>query len=135
MGRVVHFEITADDPARAAEFYRKAFNWKIEDWGGPDKYLLATTGPADKAGINGAITERQEHLQAVINSIDVDNWEQAAQAVKDAGGEVLMEKTTIAGVGYFAYCVDTERNVFGILESTPAARAAETPAVPAQARP
>ncbi len=125
MGRVVHFEITADDPARAAEFYRKAFNWKIEDWGGPDKYLLATTGPADKAGINGAITERQEHLQPVINSIEVENWERGAQAVKDAGGEVLMEKTAIPGVGYFAYCMDTERNVFGIVESTPAAKAPE----------
>lgn len=133
MGRVVHFEITADDPDRAAEFYRKAFNWEVTDWGGPSKYLLVTTGPADEAGINGAITERQEHLQAVINSIDVDSWERAAQAVKDAGGEVLMEKTAITGVGYFAYCVDTERNVFGILESDPAAKAAEPVAEPAQA--
>lgn len=43
MGRVSHFEITADDPDRAAEFYRKAFGWEINDWGGPFKYLLATT--------------------------------------------------------------------------------------------
>ncbi len=127
MGRVVHFEITADDPDRAAEFYRKAFNWEVTDWGGPSRYLLVTTGPAGEAGINGAITERQEHLQAVINSIDVDSWERAAKAVKDAGGEVLMDKTAIPGIGYFAYCVDTERNVFGILESDPQAKAADVP--------
>ena len=133
MGKVVHFEITADDPDRAAEFYRKAFGWKIEDWGGPSKYLLVTTGPADEAGINGAITERQEHLQPVINSIDVESFERGAEAVKQAGGEVLMEKTAIPGVGYFAYCMDTERNVFGIMESNPAAKAPEV-AVPAASR-
>lgn len=128
MGRVVHFEITANDPDRAAEFYRRAFNWDVTDWGGPSKYYLVTTGPADRAGINGAITARQEHSQAVVNSIDVDSWDRAARAVKEAGGEVLMEKTAIPGIGYFAYCLDTERNVFGILESDPAAKAAEAPA-------
>lgn len=133
MGRVVHFEITADDPVRAAEFYRKAFNWDVMDWGGPSRYLLATTGPATNPGINGAITERQEHTQPVINSIDVESWERAAQAVKEAGGEVLMPKTAITGVGYFAYCRDTERNVFGILESDPNARAAQAPTAVAEA--
>lgn len=128
MGRVVHFEITADEPDRAADFYRKVFNWEVTDWGGPSRYLLVSTGPSDHAGVNGAITERQEHSQAVINSIDVDSWDEAAKAVSEAGGKVLMEKTPIPGIGYFAYCLDTERNVFGILESNPAAKAAETPA-------
>ena len=132
MGRVVHFEITADDPIRAAEFYRRAFDWDLVDWGGPSRYLLATTGPATEPGINGAITERQEHMQPVINSIDVDSWERAAQAVTEAGGEVLMPKTPIASVGYFAYCRDTERNVFGILESDANAKAAQAPAAAGQ---
>lgn len=121
MGRVVHFEISADDPDRAAEFYRKAFNWEISDFGGPLKYLLATTGPADEGGINGAITERSEHSQPVVNSISVNSWDEGAKAVRDAGGRVLMDKTAIPGIGYFAYCRDTEGNVFGILESDAAA--------------
>jgi hypothetical protein len=53
----------------------------------------------------------------VVISIDVDNWERAARAVVEAEGTVLTEKTAIPGVGYFAYCRDTEGNVFGILES------------------
>lgn len=121
MGRVVHFEITADDPDRAAEFYREAFGWEISDFGGPFKYLLVTTGGADEAGINGAITARGEHAQPVVNSIAVDRWEDGARAVQEAGGRVLMDKTPIAGIGYFAYCRDTEGNVFGIMESDPAA--------------
>lgn len=128
MGRVVHFEITADEPDRAAAFYRKVFGWEVADWGGADRYLVVTTGPADEAGINGAIMPRQEHRQAVINTVDVAGWEQAAEAVRQAGGQVLMEKTAIPGVGYFAYCVDTESNIFGILEAVPAAKAEAVPA-------
>jgi uncharacterized protein len=128
MGRVVHFEIAADDPERAAEFYRRAFGWEIAGWGGPSKYLLATTGPHDAPGINGAITERRSQQQPVINSIAVDSWEQAATAVAEAGGKVLMEKTPIPGIGYFAYCSDTEGNTFGIVEEPPVTDAMPLPA-------
>jgi uncharacterized protein len=116
MGRVSHFEITADDPKRAAAFYEKAFGWKIQDWGGPFTYLLATTGDKDEVGIDGAIMDRTDHKQAVINTISVDKWEKGAEAVKNAGGKVLQEKTAVPGQGYFAYCKDTEGNVFGIFE-------------------
>ena len=127
MGRVSHFEITADDPERAAEFYRKAFGWEINDWGGGQfKYLLATTGSKDQVGIDGAIMDRHDSKQAVINTISVDKWEAGAKAVKDAGGTVLMDKTPVPGQGYFAYCRDTEGNVFGIFEAD--ANAGQQPA-------
>jgi uncharacterized protein len=121
MGRVSHFEITADDPKRAAAFYEKAFGWKFNDWGGPFAYLLATTGDKDEIGIDGAIMERSDHGQAVINTISVDKWEAGAEAVKSAGGQVLQPKTPVPGQGYFAYCRDTEGNVFGIFEADPSA--------------
>ena len=121
MARVSHFEITADNPKRAAEFYEKAFGWKLTDWGGPFTYLLATTGDKSEVGIDGAIMDRTDHGQAVINTISVDKWEDGAEAVKNAGGQVLQEKTAVPGQGYFAYCKDTEGNVFGIFEGDPTA--------------
>ena len=117
MGRVSHFEITADDPERAAAFYRKAFGWEINTSGAPFTYLLAATGPKDKVGIDGAIMDRHDSKQAVINTIDVDKWETGARAVKEAGGTVLQDKTPVPGIGYFAYCKDTEGNLFGIFEA------------------
>jgi len=30
MGRVIHFEINANTPKRAVEFYKKVFEWKIQ---------------------------------------------------------------------------------------------------------
>jgi hypothetical protein len=65
--------------------------------------------------------DRSDHKQAVINTISVDTWEKGAEAVKNAGGKVLQEKTPVPGQGYFAYCKDTEGNIFGIFEADPAA--------------
>ena len=36
-------------------------------------------------------------------------------------GNTITPKTAIPGIGYFCYCVDTEGNVFGIMESNPKA--------------
>jgi len=46
MPRVVHFEIHADDPQRAANFYQGVFGWDIKKWEGPEDYWLVTTGKA-----------------------------------------------------------------------------------------
>ena len=60
MPRVVHFEVPADEPERAAGFYREVFGWQAQRWEGPQEYWLLTTGPDDVAGINGGIMRRQE---------------------------------------------------------------------------
>jgi uncharacterized protein len=120
MGRVIHFEITADDPERAAEFYAKVFGWDIKNWGGPEPYWLASTGDASRPGIDGAIMHRQESRQAVIDTVDVESWEKAAEAIRSAGGKVVTGKNEIPGVGFFGYAEDTEGNLFGFMESAPA---------------
>jgi len=40
----------------------------------------------------------------------------------DAGGKLIMPKTPIPTVGYFAYCQDTEGNLFGVMQSDPSAK-------------
>ena len=119
MGRVIHFEITADDPERAAEFYRKVFGWKINNWGGPEPYWLAETGDRSQPGIDGAIMHRHEGGTKVINTVEVESWEQAAEAITAAGGKLVSGKNEIPGVGFHGYALDTEGNLFGFMESAP----------------
>src|SRR2546427_8012621 len=53
---VVHFEIPADDPERAAKFYRELFGWEISRWegsaggGAGAEYWMVRTVPTDAAG-------------------------------------------------------------------------------------
>jgi uncharacterized protein len=119
MARVVHFEIPADDPARAKKFYETVFGWKIEKWDGPEDYWLAMTGEEGQPGINGAITGRAEPTTVVVNTMDVASVDDAIAQVVANGGSVLMPKMPIPGVGYLAYFRDTEGNAFGMMQNDP----------------
>jgi predicted enzyme related to lactoylglutathione lyase len=119
--RVIHFEINADDPKRAVEFYEKVFGWKIGKWGGPAAYWLISTGDEKQPGINGAIMERMDKA-TTINTIDVPSIDEYVKKVVKAGGKQVSKKNTIPGIGYFAYCTDTEGNIFGIMQPNPEAK-------------
>ena len=117
MSRVIHFEIPASDAERAAAFYRKAFGWKIEKWPGPMDYWLVTTGVEGTPGINGGLLKKQSPTTTTTNTVDVESVDKAVETVKSAGGKLVMPKTPIPGVGYFAYCEDTEGNLFGVMQN------------------
>ncbi len=121
MARVTHFEINADDPERAVSFYRDVFGWEIQKWAGPVDYWLITTGREDEPGINGALMNRTDPAAATWNTVEVGSLDDHVSRVEAAGGSVVVPKMAIPGVGYQAYCRDTEGNVFGIHQSDPAA--------------
>ena len=115
MPRPTHFEFNADDPERAAKFYENVFGWKIKKWEGPIDYWLVTTGEKGTPGIDGGIMKRMDHETTIVN-IDVPSVNEFAKKIEEAGGKVVKPKDAIPGVGYFAYCADTEGNVFGIMQ-------------------
>jgi predicted enzyme related to lactoylglutathione lyase len=123
MPRIVHFELTADDPERAVGFYQQVFGWQFNKWGGPQDYWLATTGEQGTPGIDGAIMRRDPNFPTVINTIDVVSVDDAVAKITANGGTVVAPKMPIPGIGYFAYCQDTEGNTFGVMESDPSASA------------
>jgi len=116
MPRVVHFEISVDDPERAIKFYTEVFGWKVKKWEGPIEYWLASTGGEDQPGIDGALMRRQDPSASTINTIDVPSVDEFSSKIIEAGGKLIQPKQTIPGVGYFAYCQDTEGNTFGLIE-------------------
>ena len=116
MNRVIHFELPADNPERAVEFYKKAFGWKIEKWPGPTDYWLVTTGADGQPGINGGILKRHHPGAGTCNTVSVANLEEALASVTRNGGKNAVPRLPIPGVGYLAYCTDTEGNVFGVLQ-------------------
>src|SRR5256885_16268297 len=94
MSRVIHFEIPASDPERAANFYRKAFGWKIEKWPGPMEYWLVTTGPEGTPGINGGLM-KNTGVKTTTNTIGVESVDTALQAAQPPGGKPGIAQTPI----------------------------------------
>jgi uncharacterized protein len=128
MPRVIHFEIHADEPERASRFYQQVFGWDIKHWGGPVEYWVIITGPDDQPGINGGLLRRRESssgdaIVAYICTIDVPSLDDYVTRAIEAGGQNVMPKMPIPGIGWLAYCKDTEGNVFGMMQPDPTAQA------------
>ena len=60
MPRVIHFELSADDPERAVKFYGEVFGWKTQKWDGPQSYWLLATGEGGP-GIDGGLMRRSDN--------------------------------------------------------------------------
>lgn len=127
MPRVIHFEIHAENPTRAIDFYRELFGWEFTKWDGPMPYWLIKTGDDKHPGINGGLLPRRGGIdgQAVIAYVCIVDTpsvdDHVAKAVSH-GGTVALPKMAIPGVGWLAYCKDTEGNIFGMMQADPNAR-------------
>jgi uncharacterized protein len=121
MARPVHFEIHADDPERAVEFYSAVLGWTFTKWEGPADYWLVTTGPDNEPGINGGLVRRQggsgDAVIAYVCTMDVPSVDDYVDRVVGAGGMVALPKMAVPGVGWLAYCKDTEGNIFGFMQA------------------
>lgn len=118
MSKVVHFEIPADNPERAIDFYKKVFGWKIAKWEGKFDYWLVEAGEEDEPGINGAIKPRR-YGKTLIQAIRVDSYDDFAAKIESWGGKMLTDKSSIPGVGDVGMFQDTEGNVLSIIETAP----------------
>jgi predicted enzyme related to lactoylglutathione lyase len=122
MPRIVHFEINVDNPERASKFYSDTFGWKFQKWDGPSEYWMVNTGPDSQPGINGGMMKRPHPGATTVNTIGVASVDESIAAVTKNGGKVVLPKTAIPTIGWFAYCADTEGNQFGVMQPDPNAR-------------
>jgi predicted enzyme related to lactoylglutathione lyase len=120
---IVHFEIPADDVARAQQFYKQAFGWKISD---PHNmgYWFVETRKQGEEGINGGLMQRKMPGQPFMNYIAVKSVEAALARVTKAGGTVCMPKTDLGqNMGSIAAFQDTEGNMMGFYQEPKVAKA------------
>jgi predicted enzyme related to lactoylglutathione lyase len=126
MARVVHFEIHASDPERAARFYEAVFGWRFNHIAAIDYWMISTgAGP----GIDGGMLRRRgdppaqgQAVNAHMCTIGVDDLAAAMDAALKAGATVALPRMAIPNVGHVAYLIDTEGNIFGVFQDDPKAQ-------------
>jgi hypothetical protein len=120
---IVHFEIPADDVEKLRKFYAELFGWKIERWPGPSEYWAIATVPTEekgmpiRPGVNGGIMKRQNPQHKPINYILVESVDEYSKKIEALGGKVVVSKTQVPGICWWALAVDPEGNQFAIMES------------------
>ncbi len=129
MPRPIHFEIHAGDPQRAIGFYSQLFGWTFTKWESPMDYWLIKTGEPGTVGIDGGLMPRQgeapkpmQAVKAFVCTVDVPDLAATLKRVAELGGKVVVPTMPIPTVGWLAYAIDTETNVFGMMQMDPAAK-------------
>jgi uncharacterized protein len=124
MRKIVHFEIPADDEARARGFYRGVFGWQLQEMEQMDYTLVKTTPvdeqtqlPTEPGAINGGLMKRSADTPSPVLTVDVESIDESLKQIEAGGGSTVKPRTEIPGMGAFAYFKDTEGNVMGLWET------------------
>jgi predicted enzyme related to lactoylglutathione lyase len=126
MDKIVHFEIPADDLARAKGFYGSIFGWELNDvdMGGGQTYTTVITVPVgedqmpkEPGAINGGMMTRSAEITSPVITVNVASIDDALKKIEAAGGSVVTPRTPIPDMGAFAYFKDTEGNLMGLWEN------------------
>lgn len=124
MNSIVYFEIQADEPERAKEFYSSIFGWKFfkEEHAPVDYWQIETDG------IRGGLLKRPAAVptspagtNAFTCSIEVDSFDTYAEKILSGGGTVALPKFAVPGKCWQGYFTDTEGNTFGLFQVDEAA--------------
>jgi len=118
MQTLAHFAINADDVDRARGFYENVFGWSFQAWGPPGFYQIDMGA---EAPVMGALQVRRALIPETRTNgfectISVNSLDDVEAAVRENGGEVLLERSVIDGVGALMFFRDTEGNVFGAMQ-------------------
>ena len=125
---IVHFEIPADNPEKLKQFYENMFGWKIEKFPGPAEYWMINTVPVDERGrptemgVNGGMMKRQHPEHRPTSYILVESVDEYSKKIEDAGGKIIVPKTAVPSMGYWAMFADPDGNVLAIWEENKEAK-------------
>jgi len=109
----VHVELQTSDVAQAKDFYRKLFDWELEDVPEMD-YTLIKVGEGTGGGMmkNPVPGAPSSWLAYVL----VDDVEAATEKAKSLGARVCKEVTGIPDVGRFSVISDPTGAVLALWE-------------------
>lgn len=125
-GAIVHCEIRVSDKERAKKFYSSVFEWVINPIGDGTYWLVSTARAVYSEGVEsgmdavirlreGSAPPTGQSTNAFICNIEVGDVDEALKRVAAAGGKVIRDKQPLEGVGFEAFCEDTEGNVFSLM--------------------
>jgi predicted enzyme related to lactoylglutathione lyase len=108
---IVHLEISANDAKAASKFYHDVFGWKIEVDPNFNYHQFSSEGGPGGGFVTVPDQAKAGEVVAYLSSDDIDA---SLKKVEQAGGKVLVPRTEIPGVGWFANFADPTGNKMGL---------------------
>lgn len=113
-GRPSWVDLATSKPEAAKEFYSKVFGWDYETQGSPDggSYFMARSGGHVVAGL--AKGQDPNFPPTWSTYIAVDDAQATVDKARAAGGNVMVEPTSVGPAGTMAYVADPAGAAFGL---------------------
>lgn len=108
---IVHFDISAKDPAVSSKFYGDVFGWKIQKDDKFSYYMFQAEGGPGGGFVQVGKDYKAGEVIPYIMSQDIDA---DLKKISAHGGKVLSPKTEIPGIGWFAFFADPAGNRIGL---------------------
>jgi predicted enzyme related to lactoylglutathione lyase len=121
-----YFEIHADDCARAQKFYGDLFGWSFTLFPSDVEYHRIETH--EPGAMQGGLLKRPHPWQPVqtvnafVVTLFVTELDEMVEKAVTAGAMVMMGKFAVKGLGWTAYLIDSEKNVFGLFQQDASAQ-------------
>lgn len=110
----VHIEISAKDPATLSKFYKDLCGWKIEVDPKFEYYMFSAEG-----GPGGGFVKPDNQMYKagdIVPYIGTDDIDAMLKKAESLGGKVLLPKTEIPGMGWYAFFADPTGNRLGFFQ-------------------
>ena len=111
MYQLPQFSISSNMPIKEMAFYNEVFGWTFQ-LQGKHTYLSAT----EEARPCQIIPLQQEEDSA-IGTIAVKDVDRFVQKVLQVGGEIVIPKTAVPGIGWMVYCKGPEQPIFSLMQA------------------
>jgi predicted enzyme related to lactoylglutathione lyase len=121
---ICHWELMVNDVEKAKRFYGGVFRWRFDDAKYPG-YTLIDTGE----GVGGGMIRKPPGApMASLNTyFAVDDLDRTLRDVVESGGSVIVPRTEIPTVGWFAMFLDPDQIPIGVLQPLPMEKADRPP--------
>lgn len=127
MDKIVHFDVPVNDPEKAKAFYEKVFGWQIAEVPNMNYWMITTTEsgedrmPKEPGAINGGMYKRDQEGDVAVVVVNVPDVDERLKQAEEAGATLVMPKTEVGDMGWYARIKDPEGNVIGVWQDKPKA--------------
>lgn len=113
---ICHWELMVSNVEKTKTFYRSVFDWTFDERSFPGYTMIAT----GKEPGGGLMAKPASAPMAALNVyFQVDDLQRTLAKVVESGGRVIVPKTEIPGIGWFAMFQDPENIAVGLLQEVP----------------
>jgi predicted enzyme related to lactoylglutathione lyase len=112
---ITHIELSAKDPSGAGKFYGDLFGWKIVEM--PEMNYVTFESEEGHGGGFVTVGEQGFEVGDIVPYVTVPDIDAALARAEELGGKMLMPKTEIPGVGWFAHFSDPTGNRLALYTS------------------